>query len=91
MPRVSGYVNLYIFPDKIFYNYHEARQYVFGNDTNLVKKEPKKTITIVEDNKETQIVAEDNTIEQLNELIEKYKSGEISEEEFSTEKKKILE
>ena len=28
--------------DKIFYNYHEARQYVFGNDTNLVKKEPKK-------------------------------------------------
>ena len=77
--------------DKIYYNYHEARQYVLGNDTNLVKKEPKKTITIVEDNKETQIVAKDKTIEQLNELIEKYKSGEISEEEFSTEKKKILE
>ena len=40
--------------DKTFYNYKDAVTYIVDDEKIAAKKKPKKTITIVEDNKETE-------------------------------------
>ena len=77
--------------DKTFSNYSEAVKYATGK-----KKEPKKSLTIVENNKTEEInfAADENQetiVDDLNKLIEDYKAGKISKEEFDKQKEKILE
>jgi len=76
--------------DKTFNNYSEAVKYVTGE-----KKEPKKSLTIVENNKieEINFAADGNNVsivDDLAKLIEEYKSGKISREEFDRKKAEIL-
>ena len=71
--------------DKTFSNYTDAVKYITGE-----KKKPKKTITIVEDDKETEVPSDDDMIEKLSKLAEDYQSGKITEEEFKSKKTEIL-
>ena len=76
--------------DKTFGSYSEAVKYVTGE-----KKEPKKSLTIVENNKTEEInfAAHENNesiVDDLSKLIEEYKSGKISREEFDRKKAEIL-
>ena len=77
--------------DKTFTNYSEAVKYTTG-----IEKEPKKSLTIIENNKTEEInfAADENQetiVDDLNKLIEDYKAGKISKEEFDKQKEKILE
>ena len=76
--------------DKTFSSYSEAVKYVTGE-----KKEPKKSLTIVENNKTEKInfAAHENNesiVDDLAKLIEDYKSGKITKEEFNRQKAEIL-
>ena len=76
--------------DKTFSSYSEAVKYVTGE-----KKEPKKSLTIVENNETEEInfAADGNQetiVNDLSKLIEDYKSGKITKEEFNRQKAKIL-
>ena len=76
--------------DKTFNSYSEAVKYVTGK-----KKEPKKSLTIVENNETEEInfAADGNQetiVNDLSKLIEDYKSGKITKEEFNRQKAKIL-
>ena len=55
-----------------------------------LKKKPKKTLTIVEDNKETEVSEDDEMMEKLSKLMQDYKKGKISKEEFASKKEEIL-
>lgn len=76
--------------DKTFYNYKEAVTYIVGDEKIAAKKKPKKTLTIIEDNKETEIPEDDEMMKKLSKLMEDYKKGKISKEEFSSKKAEIL-
>lgn len=74
--------------DKTFLNYASAIKYVTGE-----KKEPKQTISIEEDGKVAEIPAgskKGSVVKDLGNLIESYKSGNISKEEFERKKQEIL-
>ena len=76
--------------DKTFSNYSEAVKYATGK-----KKEPKKSLTIVENNETEEInfAADGNQetiVNDLSKLIEDYKSGKITKEEFNRQKAEIL-
>ena len=73
--------------DKTFSNYTDAVKYITGE-----KKKPKKTLTIVEGDKETEISTEteDDMMQKLSKLTKDYKSGKITEEEFKSKKAEIL-
>ena len=51
--------------EKTFFNYQEAVKFVTGDN-----KEKKKTITIVEDGKETEVSSDDEMMEKLTKLAE---------------------
>ena len=76
--------------DKTFYNYKDAVTYIVDDEKIAAKKKPKKTITIVEDNKETEIPKDDEMMKKLSKLMEDYKKGKISKEEFASKKTEIL-
>ena len=72
--------------DKTFSNYSDAANYVSGE-----KKEPKKTLTIVENDKTEEISFatdenKESIVSDLSKLIEDYKAGKISKEEFDKQK-----
>ncbi len=76
--------------DKTFSNYSEAVKYV----TDKYKK-PKKSLTIIENNKIQKINfaadgGEESIVNDLSKLIEDYKSGKITKEEFNRQKAEIL-
>ena len=76
--------------DKTFSNYSAAVKYATGK-----KKEPKKSLTIVENNETEEInfAADGNQetiVNDLSKLIEDYKSGKITKEEFNRQKAEIL-
>ena len=64
--------------------------YIIGDEKAGAKKKPKKTITIVEDNKEIEVPEDDEMMKQLSKLMEDYKKGKISKEEFASKKVEIL-
>jgi len=68
--------------------------YIYANVINDEKiaseKKPKKTITIIEDNVETEVPDDEKMLKKLNELVEDYKSGKITEEEFISKKAELL-
>ena len=76
--------------DKTFINYRDAVNHIIGDEKIAAKKEPKKTITIVEDNKETEVPEDDEMMKQLSKLMEDYKKGKINKEEFASKKADIL-
>tara|TARA_B100000029_G_scaffold494509_1_gene558337 strand:+ start:2844 stop:3419 length:576 start_codon:yes stop_codon:yes gene_type:complete len=76
--------------DKTFKNYRDAVDYIIVDKEIAAKKVPKKTITIVENNTETEIPEDDEMMKKLSKLMKDYKSGKISEEEFSSKKAEIL-
>ena len=76
--------------DKTFSNYSEAVKYATGK-----KKEPKKSLTIIENNETEEINfaadgSQETIVNDLSKLIEDYKSGKISKEEFNRQKAEIL-
>tara|TARA_Y100001970_G_scaffold284438_2_gene401812 strand:- start:664 stop:1197 length:534 start_codon:yes stop_codon:yes gene_type:complete len=75
--------------DKTFSNYSMAAKYVTGE-----KKEPKKSLTIVENDttQEVNFVAEskETVVDELSKLINEYKSNKITKEEFDRRKEEIL-
>ena len=76
--------------DKTFSNYSEAVKYATGK-----KKEPKKSLTIVENNETEEINfaadgSQETIVNDLSKLIEDYKSGKITKEEFNRQKAEIL-
>ena len=74
--------------EKTFTNYAQAVKFVTGEN-----KEPKKTISIEQDGKTEEIPSTDadkSVVKDLAGLIEDYKSGKISKEQFETKKKQIL-
>lgn len=74
--------------DKTFFNYSGAIQYVTGD----VKK-PKKTISIEENGKVAVIPSgskKGTMVSDLGNLIESFKSGKISKQEFEKRKEEIL-
>ncbi len=75
--------------DKTFSNYSDAVNYVTG-----VKKEPKQTITIEENGQVAEIPVNSKkgtVVSDLSGLIESFKSGKISREDFEERKKQILD
>jgi len=75
--------------DKTFSNYSDAVNYVTG-----VKKKPKQTITIEENGQVAEIPVNSKkgtVFSDLSGLIESFKSGKISREEFEERKKQILD
>ena len=76
--------------DKTFKNYKDAVNYIIDDKEIAAKKEPKKTITIVENNTETEISEDDEMMKKLSKLMEDYKNGKISKEEFSSKKAELL-
>lgn len=85
---LCDYGNGYL--DKTFNNYSEAINYITNNEKTAAKKKPKKTITIIENNVETEIPDDEKMLQKLNQLVEDYKSGKITEEEFISKKTEIL-
>ncbi len=77
--------------DKTFKNYRDAVNYIIKDKKIAAKKKPKKTITITENNVETEVSEDNDTMKQLSKLMDDYKSGKISKEEFASKKAKILE
>tara|TARA_B100001173_G_scaffold113784_1_gene98654 strand:- start:129 stop:668 length:540 start_codon:yes stop_codon:yes gene_type:complete len=74
--------------EKTFSNYTKAIKFVTGEN-----KEPKKTISIEQNGKVEEIPSGDenkSVVSDLGRLIEDYKSGKISKEQFETKKKQIL-
>ena len=63
-------------------------------DANFEKKEPKKSLTIVENDttQEVNFVAEskETVVDELSKLINEYKSNKITKEEFDRRKEEIL-
>ena len=76
--------------DKTFTNYRDAVNHIIDDEKIAAKKEPKKTITIVEDNIETEVPEDEEMMKQLSKLMKDYKSGKISKEEFTSKKTEIL-
>ena len=76
--------------DQAFINYKDAVKHIVGDEKIAAKKKPKKTITIVEDNKEIEVSTDDEMMKKLSKLTEDYKKGKISKEEFSSKKTEIL-
>tara|TARA_Y100000590_G_C15256172_1_gene839422 strand:- start:49 stop:624 length:576 start_codon:yes stop_codon:yes gene_type:complete len=76
--------------DKTFTNYKDAVNYIVDDEKIAAKKEPKKTITITENNVETEVPDDNDTMKQLTKLMDDYKSGKISKEEFTSKKTEIL-
>jgi len=67
-----------------FYSLNNARNYI-------QKKESfKPKIEVVKESKKTS-TQDDDTMDQLNKIVEDYKSGKITEEEFNKKKKEILD
>ena len=74
--------------EKTFNNYTKAVKFVTGKN-----KDPKKTISIEQDGKIEEIPSDasnKSVVNDLGRLIEDYKSGKISKEQFETKKKQIL-
>ena len=76
--------------DKTFNNYSDAINYVVNDENIASEKKPKKTITIIEDNVETEVPDDEKMLQKLNELVKDYKSGKITEEEFISKKAELL-
>ena len=76
--------------DQAFINYKDAVKHIVGDEKIAAKKKPKKTITIVEDNKEIEVSTDDEMMKKLSKLMEDYKKGKITKEEFSSKKAEIL-
>ena len=74
----QGYGNGYL--EKWFYSYFDAESYITAKKTPKVKTKKK----IVTKDKDKDVV------DALNKLIEDYKSGKISKEEFTSKKTEIL-
>ena len=73
---ICDYGNGYL--EKWFYSYSNAKNYITAKELPKVKT-TKKIVTKDKD-----------VVDNLNKLIEDYKSGKISKEEFSTKKAEIL-
>ena len=73
---ICDYGNGYL--EKWFYSYYDAKEYITKKE--LPKVETKKKI----------VTKDKDVVDALNKLIEDYKSGKISEEEFSSKKSDIL-
>ena len=76
--------------EKTFNNYSDAINYVVNDEKIASEKKPKKTITIIEDNVETEVPDDEKMLQKLNELVKDYKSGKITEEEFISKKGELL-
>lgn len=76
--------------EKTFTSYSEAISYVVNDEKIASEKKPKKTITIIEDNVETEVPDDEKMLQKLNELVKDYKSGKITEEEFISKKTELL-
>ena len=75
--------------EKTFANYSDAANFITGE-----KKEPKQTITIEENGQIAEIPLNSKkgtVVSDLSGLIESFKSGKISKEEFEERKKEILD
>jgi hypothetical protein len=66
-----------------FYSYQSAVDFIKNKKQSEAKVKEKKPLVIKK--------VEVSTMKQLNKLVEDYKSGKITEEEFNLGKKKILE
>ena len=76
------------FLDKTFSNYNDASSYILGSS-----KEPKKTVSIEDNGKISEISTNRGNgtfVNDLGSLIEAYKSGKITKKEFDKKKDAIL-
>jgi hypothetical protein len=76
--------------EKTFNNYSDAISYVVNDEKIAAEKKPKKTITIIENDVETEVPDDEKMLQKLNELVKDYKSGKITEEEFISKKSELL-